>query len=186
MTPTLWSLFQTSEPAALGASSRTGALPQAELEKQLAAATQEPLARAVVLLWHDHLEAAHLLAQAVEGRDGSYVHGLMHRREPDYGNAKYWLRRVGRHPTHPLLATRVAALLAAAKADGAELEAQLLPAGAWEPFGFVDLCEAEAGSRSGKSPAAAGRTRLLREIQRIEFELLLDHLAGPPPGKPVT
>src|SRR5208282_628117 len=42
---------------------------------------------ALALLWHDHLEASHVLAQSVDTSDGAFVHGIMHRREPDYGNA---------------------------------------------------------------------------------------------------
>jgi len=69
-----------------------GELDQALREAQLAG-VRSKLLRAVVLLWHDHLEAAHTIAQTVETVDGSYVHALAHRREPDYSNAKYWFRR---------------------------------------------------------------------------------------------
>jgi hypothetical protein len=48
------------------------------------------------------------------------------------------------------------------------LKKELAPRGEWDAFAFVDACE----SAAGKS-AADGRVQLLREIQRIETEVLL-------------
>ena len=99
-------LLQTPEPADLGPASRAGAQSQPVLNKAIenALATltltteKKDLVRALILLWHDHLDAAHTIAQEIDNADGAFVHGIMHRREPDYGNAKYWFRRVGSHP----------------------------------------------------------------------------------------
>lgn len=52
---------------------------------------------AAVWLLHGYLDEAHVLCQDVPTASGSYWHGVMHRREGDYGNAQYWFRRAGDH-----------------------------------------------------------------------------------------
>lgn len=54
------------------------------------------------------LERSHTISQAHGSAEGSFWHGIMHRREGDYGNAKYWFHRVGNHPVHHELAERIA------------------------------------------------------------------------------
>ncbi|BDI32995.1 hypothetical protein CCAX7_50460 [Capsulimonas corticalis] len=50
-------------------------------------------------LLNDDLPRAHTLAQSLEGDSSAdYWHAIIHRREGDFSNAKYWLRRVGPHP----------------------------------------------------------------------------------------
>src|SRR6266568_4334680 len=81
-------LLATPQPPELGPGPRTRVVPQAELQAEidraLDAGKVPPLAgrliRATVLLWHDHLDAAHVLAQEIETSDGSYVHAIMRRR----------------------------------------------------------------------------------------------------------
>jgi len=50
-------------------------------------------------LWHDakgDWDRAHEAAQNDPGRDGSWVHAYLHRKEGDLGNAGYWYARAGK------------------------------------------------------------------------------------------
>ena len=165
-------LFATPEAPALGPGPRAGVASideiEAKLRKGAVAGRRKNLVRALVLLWHDRLDAAHEIVQDLENADGSYIHAILHRREPDYSNAKYWFRRVGRHACFIELARRVGSLLEA-EADGA-LRARLLPQGQWDSFQFVDLCESVAGK------ARDGLAARLRRVQQIEFVVFLEYL----------
>ena len=163
-------LIETRELPALGPEPRKSRRPADEVEDLVAGfvgdhTLSDPLGvllRSAALLWHDHLDESHAISQSIDTQDGSFLHGIMHRREPDYGNAKYWFRRVGTHSAFPGISARVAASL---KDAGQEALLLLLcPGGRWDPFAFVDACE-NAGN--------TGQETVLREVQAIEFESLL-------------
>ena len=49
-------------------------------------------------LYFDFLDESHTISQSLENPTGSFWHAIMHRREGDFSNAKYWFRHVGEHP----------------------------------------------------------------------------------------
>ncbi len=110
-------------------------------------------------------DEAHTLAQQYEMPEANYWHGIVHRREPDYGNAKYWFRKVGYHPVFDDLARYVQCEVKAGNATFSNL----IPAGKWDPFCFIDSCQI---------CVTEGRKELrddLETIQLQEIVLLLTH-----------
>jgi hypothetical protein len=119
--------------------------------------------RAGLWLAFDFLDESHTLSQDIHTPEGSYWHGLMHRREPDFANSKYWFRQVGAHPVFEPLRREAARLAADAPGPATFLTRQA----SWDPFAFIDLCEA---SYDVKAPCHD----LCRQVQRVEWELLFD------------
>ena len=73
--------------------------PVAAVRSQLAALELAPACRAGLWLYFDFLDESHKISQDDESDpDRNFWHAVMHRREPDASNSKYWFRRVGSHP----------------------------------------------------------------------------------------
>jgi hypothetical protein len=128
---------------------------------------------AALWLRYNFLDESHRISQEIETADGSYWHGILHRREPDYSNAKYWFRRVGEHAIFSELCAESAQLarqwLAQSSANRAidETVVALTTQPRWDPMRFVDLCERVACRGTEVET-------LVREIQRREWDLLFD------------
>ena len=128
--------------------------------------------KAGLYMIHDYLDAAHELAQQSDELGHSatapYWHGIMHRREPDYDNARYWFRRVGSHPIFPEIGSEVGEMLSD-KSFAAHLRfARVLDGrGHWDAMAFIDLCEWCGTACDDRAQAAA-------RLQEVEMRRLLE------------
>ncbi len=128
--------------------------------------------KAGLLCIHDYLDESHNYSQSVQNQGlhqaGDYWHHIMHRREPDYSNAKYWSRVVGYHPIHDLLPERVRPLFDLYEnPTTATWKDRLLQSNRWSLNTFVDCCEE---CESTQNPVL---NELACRIQWVEMQLLL-------------
>ncbi|MFO1020656.1 MAG: hypothetical protein U0903_08165 [Planctomycetales bacterium] len=129
--------------------------------------------KAGLFLLHDDLPHSHELSQSIEGagihRAADYWHAILHRREPDYGNAKYWFRALGEHPIFKPLGEFARQEIAQRELQMSDAEQARLFQGSagWHPLTFVDLCEQASGKNQ------ADLKEFAESVQRREMWLLL-------------
>ena len=91
LSKSLNAIFNTSSLPSLGPELRTASLPLSRLKDELETAISQAdvsdensdLVRSSALLWHDYLDESHTISQDINSSDGSVLHAIMHRREPD-------------------------------------------------------------------------------------------------------
>ncbi len=134
---------------------------RADLTPVIAGLSVPPLVLAGLHLWNDDIDRCHRIAQAHATVDGNYWHAILHRREPDYSNSKYWYRRVGEH-----------AIFRALRATWPD----------WEPLAFVDGCQSAARGTNPADGGAGGKSReWLETVQAGEMERLLEFVSANSP-----
>jgi hypothetical protein len=155
----------------------------------LAAPTVDPAAAhglaAALWLWHDGLDECHRIVQKspddyYDGRTrdprtlsdmtATYAlwHAIMHRREGDFSNSRYWYRRAEGHPAYATLSARAGDIINPLPSD--KLVFRLVAQG-WNPAAFVDLVEAVYDHPHDP------KHRLAQSIQEIEWRTLFEHTA---------
>ena len=128
---------------------------------------KEPAApMAGLWLYFSCFEEAHELAQSCSTTECALWHAILHRQEPDAGNAAYWFRHAGTHPIFSKLAIETVKILQ--RFPVAEFRT-----GRWDPFAFIQFCD-RARLQPGSVQESAAR-----EIQRAEWQLLFDYCARP-------
>jgi hypothetical protein len=98
--------------------------------------------RSVLLLQAGEFERSHSIVQSMSGSDPAYIHGMIHRVEGDFWNAKYWFRRSKKHPA--FLGTQI------------------------DPLLITDMVE----ETKGKAPSAATTESLTAEFKTLLAFLL--------------
>jgi hypothetical protein len=139
--------------------------------EQLVLETARPHAKADAMLaglwlWHDGLEESHRISQSIQDATGSFWHAIMHRREGDFSNSKYWYARVGAHPVLKTLASQAGAVVNSLPADYSILR---IVADGWNPNAFVDFVE-----KVTNDPKDI-RYRAAVELQRAEWRALFQY-----------
>jgi hypothetical protein len=123
-------------------------------------------AAAGLWLYFSCFEEAHDLVSDAQSPECELWHAILHRREPDSGNAAYWFRKVGTHPTYPPIARAATEIIK--RIPDAEIRI-----GKWDPFAFIAFCE-----RARSQPLSAQEMAAM-EIQRAEWQILFDYCARP-------
>ena len=155
-------------------------VPQTQFEQPLKKKVPESLLGAPVVsseagvcclagmwLWNGFLDQSHELSQSTDTPEGSWWHGIMHRREPDAGNAAYWFHRVGDHSLFSTLGDRVQKH--ATQTEVTDETQWLLHCTAWNPHQFIEACEA------ARCTPDESVCRVLREVAAIEWYSLFEH-----------
>jgi hypothetical protein len=125
---------------------------------------------AALWLWHDGLEECHRIVQNPpdEKSTSTYAfwHAIMHRREGDFSNSKYWYARCTNHPALQTLAAQAGPIVNPTPADKLLLR---VTASGWNPNAFVDLAQAVTETESDP------RTQITIQLQRLEWQVLWSH-----------
>lgn len=138
--------------------------------------------KAALHLWNDSLQRAHDLVQHLETPTGYALHGIMHRREGDYDNAKYWFRRAGDHPAYHYLQSRATerlgewrngGSLAGTRGTAEDALRALAAQDVWNPYLFTDAVAIVEG-RIGEEECRAA----LADVQSMELTAFLRFLEG--------
>jgi len=133
-----------------------------------------------MMLWNGLVNVAEALCQQLEGTEARYWQAMAVRHRARPAEAKQLCQQVKQHPIHAPLAAESLEIIGLGTESTLGRFGQILKQqGDWEPHAFVDLYES---ARLKETPAAT--EKVVRELQRLEFFLLLDHCITPANGKP--
>ena len=138
--------------------------------------------KAGVLLWSDELSLSHDICQGLKTPESSYIHGVMHRREGDYSNAKHWFAKAKNHPVATKLfekSTQIGDDIVPATDQLSHYTSDLKGIGHWSPDSFVDWCES-----ASQGNVDSTCLYFFKKLQIEEIRLLIDHCYQLSIGRP--
>ncbi len=116
------------------------------------------LIRAGLFYYHNALADSHKEAAKTEGDAAAYWHGMVHRREGDFENARYWFRRAGEQPFFQELQSRAS-----------DASPHMARQPNWDTFLLVHLCEQyKYGEAEYKKE--------IGHLQKVEFAVMFDYV----------
>jgi hypothetical protein len=116
--------------------------------------------RSLLFLAAGGMDQAHRIVQEISTSDAAYIHGIVHRIDDDFDNARYWFRRACMHPAAAEIYRRAAA-------NSLTIASHPI----WDPLLVTDMVE---------TSRTTGVTEELRAVLTIEFEVLLQFLSNTP------
>lgn len=119
-------------------------------------------------LWQDYLDEAHEICQKIETASGSWWHAILHRREGDFSNAKYWYARAGSGGGHPAAAAVAAQAGLVLRDDPADKLLLRVVTPTFSGAALTDLVQAVH-----RNPADP-RYRAAVALQQLEFRTLFE------------
>jgi hypothetical protein len=125
-------------------------------------------------LWHDWLDESHRISQELHSATGSFWHAIMHRREGDFSNSKYWYVRCADHPVLGMIYQNASATINPLPADKRLLRLVNM---SWNPNAFVDLVQ------DVHDEPDEPLHRIAVSLQQLEWRMLFDHCTRAAAGK---
>jgi hypothetical protein len=119
-------------------------------------------------LWHDALDESHTISQSLHTPTGSFWHAIMHRREGDFWNSKYWYARCRNHPALNTIAAQAGPLLAKLTEKPT---LGRLARGGWDSDAYVDWVEELSAGTDASSREIAVK------LQQLEWQALFQYCA---------
>jgi hypothetical protein len=140
--------------------------PDKQLIKRIAATGDREIAevdspevkciRSLLFLLAGGLDHAHRIVQELSTTDAAYIHGMIHRIDDDFDNARYWFGRAS-------MEAATAEMYRRAAANSLTVASHPI----WDPILVTEMVE---------ESRMQGVTDELRAVLRIEFEVLLQFL----------
>ena len=135
-----------------------------------------PVLQAALWLYADDLDRSHRICQQIDDATGSFWHGIMHRREGDFDNSRYWFNKVGDHPAISRIGYDPGISSAPSRSG-----TQRLPRISWPCSGGSGRpCSPGALRSTGDERHAAGELHAAQEVARAPGRQLGHRTAGRP------